>query len=199
MTSTDALHPPHDPVPLHPVATEVVAQRPPGMFLESLALDSDGESWLLTGPLNQTVYRFRADGTTLIAANFDQCTVSFAFSCLCADGVLTVLDRLLVIDVTAVRSGPEWADGSFAEDVGFPTTAPPVIAELSGLGGTVRFGATNLVTTGLVAPSDTVAALGAAGAPTLAAGTAGPADGSVGAAYTNGVKKKITAALLKTI
>jgi hypothetical protein len=29
-------HPPHDPVPLHPVATEVVAQWPPGTFLENL-------------------------------------------------------------------------------------------------------------------------------------------------------------------
>jgi hypothetical protein len=72
MTSTDALHSPHDPVPLHPVATEVVAQWPPGTFLENLALDSDGESWLLTSPFNQTVYRVRADGTTQIAANFDQ-------------------------------------------------------------------------------------------------------------------------------
>jgi hypothetical protein len=34
---------PHDPVPLHSVATEVVAQWPPGTFLENLALDSDGD------------------------------------------------------------------------------------------------------------------------------------------------------------
>jgi hypothetical protein len=72
MTSTDALHPPHDPVPLHPVATDVVAQWPPGTFLENLALDSDGESWLVTSPFNQTVYRVRADGTTQTAAKFDQ-------------------------------------------------------------------------------------------------------------------------------
>ena len=54
MNSTDSLHPPHDAVPLHPVATEVVAQWPPGTFLENLALDSDGESWLVTSPFNQT-------------------------------------------------------------------------------------------------------------------------------------------------
>ena len=72
MTSTDLLHPPHDPVPLHPVATEVVAEWPPGTFLENLALDSDGESWLVTSPLNHTVYRVRADGTTQTAAEFDQ-------------------------------------------------------------------------------------------------------------------------------
>ena len=70
--STDPLHPPHDPVPLHPVATEVVAQWPPGTFLENLALDSDGESWLVTSPFNQTIYRVRADGTTQTAAKFDQ-------------------------------------------------------------------------------------------------------------------------------
>ena len=50
------LHPPHDPVPLHPVATEVVAQWPPGTFLENLALDNDGKSWLVTSPFNQTIY-----------------------------------------------------------------------------------------------------------------------------------------------
>jgi hypothetical protein len=72
MTSTDPLHPPHDPVPLHPVATEVVSQWPAGTFLENLALDRDGESWLVTSPLNQTVYRVRADGTTQTAAEFDR-------------------------------------------------------------------------------------------------------------------------------
>lgn len=66
------LHPPHDPVPLHPVATEVVAQWPPGTFLENLALDSDGESWLVTSPFNQTIYRVHPDGTTQTAAKFDQ-------------------------------------------------------------------------------------------------------------------------------
>jgi hypothetical protein len=63
---------PHDPVPLHSVATEVVAQWPPGTFLENLALDSDGESWLVTSPFNQTIYRARADGTTQAATKFDQ-------------------------------------------------------------------------------------------------------------------------------
>ena len=72
MNSMDPLHPPHDPVPLHPVETEVVAQWPPGTFLENLALDSDGESWLVTSPFNQTIYRVRADGATQIAAKFDQ-------------------------------------------------------------------------------------------------------------------------------
>jgi hypothetical protein len=72
MNSTDAPHPPHDPAPLHPVATEIVAQWPPGTFLENLALDTDGESWLVTSPFNHTVYRVRADGTTQTAANFDQ-------------------------------------------------------------------------------------------------------------------------------
>jgi hypothetical protein len=62
MNGTDALHPPHHPVPLHPVATDVVAQWPPGTFLENLALDSDGESWLVTSPFNQTIHRVRADG-----------------------------------------------------------------------------------------------------------------------------------------
>jgi hypothetical protein len=65
-------HPPHDPVPLHPVTAEVGAQWPPGTFLENLALDSDGESWLVTSPLNLTVYRVRADGTTQTAAKFDR-------------------------------------------------------------------------------------------------------------------------------
>jgi hypothetical protein len=72
MTSIDLLHPPHDAVPLHPVATEAVAQWPPGTFLENLALDSDGESWLVTSPFNHTVYRVRADGSTQTAAEFDQ-------------------------------------------------------------------------------------------------------------------------------
>ena len=66
------LQPPHDAVPPRPVDTEVVAQLPPGTFLENPALDSDGESWLVTGPFNQTVYRVRADGTTQTAAKFDQ-------------------------------------------------------------------------------------------------------------------------------
>jgi len=72
MNGTDALHPPHVPVPLHPVATEVVAQWPPGAFLENLALDIDGESWLVTSPFNHTIYRVRAHGATQIAPKFDQ-------------------------------------------------------------------------------------------------------------------------------
>jgi hypothetical protein len=72
MNGTDAVHPPHYAVPLHPVVTDVVAQWPPGTFLENLALDSDGESWLVTSPFNQTVYRVRGDGTTQTAAEFDQ-------------------------------------------------------------------------------------------------------------------------------
>src|SRR5271156_1963366 len=66
------LHPPHDPVPLHPVATEVGAEWPPGTFLENLALDSDGGSWLVTSPFDRTIYRVRRDGTTQTAAKFDQ-------------------------------------------------------------------------------------------------------------------------------
>jgi sugar lactone lactonase YvrE len=72
MNGTDPLNPPHDPVPLNPAATKVVAQWPAGTFLENLALDSDSESWLVTSPFNQTVYRVRADGTTQTAAEFDQ-------------------------------------------------------------------------------------------------------------------------------
>jgi sugar lactone lactonase YvrE len=72
MNSTDQLHLPHDAVALHPVATEVVAQWPPGTILENLALDRDGESWLVTSPFNQTIYRVGADGTTHTAAKFDQ-------------------------------------------------------------------------------------------------------------------------------
>jgi sugar lactone lactonase YvrE len=72
MNSMDPLQPPHDAVPLHPVATEVVAEWPPGTFLENLALDSDGESWLVTGPFDQTIHRVCRDGAIQIAAKFDQ-------------------------------------------------------------------------------------------------------------------------------
>ena len=66
------LQPPHDAVPPRSVDTEVVAQLPPGTFVENLALDSDGESWLVTNPFNQTVYRVGASGTTQTAAKSDQ-------------------------------------------------------------------------------------------------------------------------------
>ena len=97
---------------------------------------------------------------------------------------LTALDRLLVLDLTAVRSRPEWPDGAWRETWGLPTTGPPFTAELSGFGRTVRgIGAalvraftaltvvvtrsTSLLTTGLVCTGETAASLAAAGATTL--------------------------------
>jgi hypothetical protein len=48
---------PHDPVPLHSVATEVVAQWPPGTFLENLALGVAGPTAVAVGPESTpTVY-----------------------------------------------------------------------------------------------------------------------------------------------
>ena len=54
------LHTPHDPVPLHPVAAEIVAQWPAGTFIENLAPAGDGSGWLVTIPSHQ-----RADRVTL--------------------------------------------------------------------------------------------------------------------------------------
>src|SRR5262245_16394978 len=112
-----------------------------------------------------------------------------AFLLVVSTACLTAFDRLLFIDVTAV---PAWAVGSFPETWGFPTTTRPFTAERSGLGASVGFGATvrrieaaapvraftvltvvvtsraNLLTTGAVCPSDAVAWLAAAGAPTPA-------------------------------
>jgi hypothetical protein len=68
----DPLHSPHDPVPLNPVATDIVAEWPAGTFLENLAFDDAGESWLITSPSHQCVYRVDRSGTVEEVAAFDR-------------------------------------------------------------------------------------------------------------------------------
>ena len=64
----DPLHSPHDPVPLNPVATDIVAEWPAGTFLENLAFDDAGESWLITSPSHQCIYRVDRSGTVEVVA-----------------------------------------------------------------------------------------------------------------------------------
>jgi sugar lactone lactonase YvrE len=66
----DPLHPPHDPVPLTPVPTEIMAEWPAGTFLENLACDLDGRSWLVTSPTDCAVYRVGLDKSVHTAARF---------------------------------------------------------------------------------------------------------------------------------
>jgi len=44
----DPLHPVHDAVALNPAPTEIVAEWPPGTFLENLAPGVDGDNWFVT-------------------------------------------------------------------------------------------------------------------------------------------------------
>jgi hypothetical protein len=67
----DPLHPAHDAVPLNPAPTEIVAEWPPGTFLENLARGVDGQSWFVTSPTDRAVYRVGPDKSVHIAAQFD--------------------------------------------------------------------------------------------------------------------------------
>jgi len=66
---TDPLHPAHDPVPVNPAPTEIVAEWPPGTFLENLA--QDGDNWFVTSPSDRAVYRVDPDKVVHTAAQFD--------------------------------------------------------------------------------------------------------------------------------
>ena len=67
----DVLHPPHEAGRRVHVPVHVVAEWPAGTFLENLALDHDGRSWLVTSPSDHVVYRVGLDGSVQIAAQFD--------------------------------------------------------------------------------------------------------------------------------
>ena len=68
---TDALHPPHDPVPLRPVPASPVAEWPAGTFIENLA-PAPGETggWLVTIPSHNRVDRVHPDGRHEVLAEF---------------------------------------------------------------------------------------------------------------------------------
>ena len=67
---TDVLHPPHEAGRRVHVPTHLVAEWPAGTFLENLALDRDGRSWLITSPSDNAVYRVDPDGSVRTAAQF---------------------------------------------------------------------------------------------------------------------------------
>ena len=69
-TRTDPLHPAHDAVPLHRMATEVIAEWPSGTFLENLTPGVDGD-WFVTSPSDCAVYRISPDESVATAAQFD--------------------------------------------------------------------------------------------------------------------------------
>jgi len=66
---TDAPHPPHDPVPLHPVATEIIAEWPAGTFIENLAHAFNGSAWLVTIPSHHRVDWVHANGRHEVLAD----------------------------------------------------------------------------------------------------------------------------------
>jgi sugar lactone lactonase YvrE len=68
---TDPLHPLHDAVPLNSAPTEIVAEWPPGTFLENLAPSVDGNTWFVTSPTDRAVYRVGPDKSVHTAAQFD--------------------------------------------------------------------------------------------------------------------------------
>ncbi|MBV9350461.1 MAG: hypothetical protein JOZ23_02840 [Mycobacterium sp.] len=68
----DPLHPYHDAVCLNRAHTAIVAEWPAGTFLENLARDPDGQSWLVTSPSDRAVYRVSPGGSVSVAAQFDR-------------------------------------------------------------------------------------------------------------------------------
>ena len=66
----DVLHPPHEAGHRVHVPTRIVAEWPAGTFLENLALDQDGCSWLVTSPSDNAVYRVGPEGSVHTAARF---------------------------------------------------------------------------------------------------------------------------------
>jgi hypothetical protein len=68
----DPLHPVHDAVPLNPAPTEIVAEWPPGTFLENLTPGVDGDNWFVTAPSDFAVYRVGPDKSVHTAAQFDR-------------------------------------------------------------------------------------------------------------------------------
>jgi hypothetical protein len=68
----DPLHPYHDPVCLNRAHTAIVAEWPAGTYLENLARDPDGRSWLVTSPSDQAIYRVSPAGSVTVAAHFDR-------------------------------------------------------------------------------------------------------------------------------
>ena len=68
----DPLHPHHDAGSLNRAHTAIVAEWPAGTFLENLARDPDGQSWLVTAPSDQAVYRVSLGGSVSVAAQFDR-------------------------------------------------------------------------------------------------------------------------------
>ncbi len=68
----DPLHPYHDPVRLNRAHTAVVAEWPAGTFLENLAPDPDGRSWLVTSLSDRAIYRVGPGGSVSVAAQFDR-------------------------------------------------------------------------------------------------------------------------------
>jgi hypothetical protein len=68
----DPLHPYHDAACLNRARTAIVAEWPAGTFLENLAPDPDGQSWLVTSPSDQAIYRVSPSGSVSVAAQFDR-------------------------------------------------------------------------------------------------------------------------------
>jgi sugar lactone lactonase YvrE len=68
----DALHPHHDGGRVNRARTAVVAEWPAGTFLENLAPDPDGQSWLVTSPSDRAIYRVGPAGSVSVAAQFDR-------------------------------------------------------------------------------------------------------------------------------
>jgi hypothetical protein len=68
----DPLHPSHIAGSLNRAHTATVAEWPAGTFLENVAPDPDGQSWLVTSPSDQAVYRVSPSGSVTVAAQFDR-------------------------------------------------------------------------------------------------------------------------------
>jgi hypothetical protein len=68
----DPLHPYRDAVCLNRAHTVIVAEWPAGTFLENLARDPDGRSWLVTSPSDRAIYRVSPGGSVSVAAQFDR-------------------------------------------------------------------------------------------------------------------------------
>ncbi|MET0699179.1 MAG: hypothetical protein ABWY93_05895 [Mycobacterium sp.] len=74
----DVLHPPHDAGRRVHLPTQIVAEWPAGTFLENLALAQDGESWLVTSPSDNAVYRVGPGGSVQVTAEFDRAPTGIA-------------------------------------------------------------------------------------------------------------------------
>jgi hypothetical protein len=108
---TDALHPPHDPVPLRPVPASPVAEWPAGTFIENLA-PAPGETggWLVTIPSHNRVDHVHPDGRHEVLAELTNPTgiVSDGTSALVVTGPMGSQGwRLVRLGKPGARPGAE--------------------------------------------------------------------------------------------